>query len=194
MNENYTEQKEQQPVSQQDTPAEEDSLPVEALPTAEENTEEMGTSETSETSESPKPPKKKLSKKKLIIIGAIAVVVIAVAAIILIPSKFERVKHECVQIAGVVTSGKGYFRLDTDPDEWENMDPTIKAIMMSGQQQKTLEAIRYANDALGFNGSVYNKMMETTALMGRQTEETSKYRVSWTYHPDDGLEVTYEKK
>ena len=61
-------------------------------------------------------------------------------------------------------------------------------------QENALEAIRYANDELGFNGSVYSKMMQTNALMGRQTEETAKYRVSWTYHPSDGLEVTYEKK
>ena len=37
-------------------------------------------------------------------------------------------------------------------------------------------------------------MMKTTALMGRQSAETDKYKVSWTYHPDNGLEVTYEKK
>ena len=30
--------------------------------------------------------------------------------------------------------------------------------------------------------------------MGRQSEENEKYRVKWSYHPDDGLEVTYEKK
>lgn len=35
--------------------------------------------------------------------------------------------------------------------------------------------------------------METNALMGRQREENDKYRVSWTYHPNRGLEVTYEK-
>lgn len=167
---------------------EEESLQADAIPTAEERTEEL------EASDSPKSLKKKLSKKKLIIIGAIAVVVIVIAAIILIPSKFERVKHECVQIAGMVTSGKGYFTLDTDPDDWENMDPVLKALLISDVQQNTLDAIRYANEELGFNGSVYNKMMETTALMGRQTEENSKYKVSWTYHPDDGLEVTYEKK
>ena len=29
---------------------------------------------------------------------------------------------------------------------------------------------------------------------GRQSSENEKYKVSWTYHPDDGLKVTYEKK
>ena len=37
-------------------------------------------------------------------------------------------------------------------------------------------------------------MMNTSALMGRQVEENDKYKVSWTYHPDDGLTVTYTKK
>lgn len=36
-------------------------------------------------------------------------------------------------------------------------------------------------------------MLETSARMGRQREENDKYRVTWTYHPDEGLEVTYEK-
>ncbi len=30
--------------------------------------------------------------------------------------------------------------------------------------------------------------------MGQQSEENKKFRVSWTYHPDRGLEVLYEKK
>ena len=37
-------------------------------------------------------------------------------------------------------------------------------------------------------------MLKTNALMGRQTEENDKYKVAWSYHPDDGLEVTYSKK
>ncbi|MBQ9942147.1 MAG: hypothetical protein IJP03_03965 [Christensenellaceae bacterium] len=74
------------------------------------------------------------------------------------------------------------------------MDEFVKSMLLPNTQENALEAIRYANDELGFNGSVYSKMMQTNALMGRQTEETAKYRVSWTYHPSDGLEVTYEKK
>jgi len=50
------------------------------------------------------------------------------------------------------------------------------------------------NTKLGFSDAVYRKMLQTSALMGRQSEENSKYRVSWTYHPDSGLEVMYEKK
>lgn len=138
--------------------------------------------------------KHKLSKKKLIVIAAAAVAVIAIAVALLIPSKFERVKSECVQIAGRVVGSGNYFMIDTYPDEYENMDSAMVALLAPSAQENALEAIQYANDALGFNGSVYSQMMKTTALMGRQSAETDKYKVSWTYHPDNGLEVTYEKK
>ena len=144
--------------------------------------------------ETPVADKPKMSKKKLAIIAAAAIAVISIALIIFIPSKFERVKSECVQIAGMVTGSGDYFMLDTLPDAYENMDATMKALLLPGAQENALEAIKYANEELGFNGSVYSQMMNTTALMGRQSAENDKYKVSWTYHPDDGLEVTYEKK
>ena len=87
-----------------------------------------------------------------------------------------------------------YFTIDTYPDSYENIDDNLIALLLPDIEKNALEAIRYANEELGFNDSVYSKMMKTTALMGRQNEETDKYKVSWTYHPDNGLEVTYEKK
>lgn len=146
------------------------------------------------TVDTPTTVKPKFSKKKLIIIAAAAVAVIAIVAALLIPSEFERVKNECVQIAGRVTGSGDYFEIDTYPDEYESMDSYAVALLAPSTQENALEAIKYANEALGFNGSLYSQMMKTTALMGRQSAETDKYKVSWTYHPDDGLEVIYEKK
>lgn len=157
-------------------------------------TQEAQIVETTEVLDTPVVNKPKMSKKKLAIIAAAAVAVIAIALIIFIPSKFERVKNECVHIAGMVTGSGDYFMIDTLPDAYENMDAIMKALLLPDAQERALEAIKYANEELGFNGSVYSKMMNTTALMGRQSAENDKYRVSWTYHPDDGLEVTYEKK
>ncbi len=139
-------------------------------------------------------PKKKLNKKALVILGVILVAIIGIAFAFLYKSEFERVKDGVLQIAGQVTGNSDYFEIDTYPDVYENMDPTLASILKSGAQENALEAIKYANEALGFNGSLYSKMMETSALMGRQYEENEKYKVSWRYHPDDGLEVTYEKK
>ena len=152
-------------------------------------------STTVENTEEKNSKKTKFTKKKLIIIGGIIIAVVFLALVIFIPSKFERVKNECVQIAGSISyRGDDNFTIDTYPDEYKNMDPMLVAMLLPDAQENALEAIKYANEELGFNGSVYSQMMKTTALMGRQSAENDKYRVSWTYHPDDGLEVTYEKK
>ena len=131
-------------------------------------------------------------KKTAIILGAVLLVVI-IAAIILTPSKFERVENKCIHIAGQAGTGKNYFTLDTCPDSYENMDETMRNLLLPDVQKRTLEAIKYANDELGFPG-IYALMLKTPALMGRQSEENSKYKVSWYYHPDSGLEVMYQKK
>lgn len=132
---------------------------------------------------------------KLIIICCAIVAVIAVAFIFLFKSEFDRVKEECLDIAGMISSGDDdYFTIDTYPDSYKNMDAYLVALLSSDTQDKALEAIKHANKELGFNGSLYYEMLETNALMGRQSEENDKYKVSWKYHPDEGLEVTYEKK
>ena len=156
--------------------------------------ENINPSENTVATETQAADKPKMSKKKLAIIAAAAVVVIAIALIIFIPSKFEQVKNECVHIAGRISGSGDYFVIDTYPDEYKNMDSTLVSLLAPSAQENALEAIKYANEELGFNGSVYSQMMKTTALMGRQSAENDKYQVSWTYHPDEGLEVTYEKK
>lgn len=155
---------------------------------------EETTTEITDTTIAPTASKPKAKKLTIAIIAAAAVAIIAVALVLFIPSKFERVKNECVHIAGSITGSGDYFIIDTYPDEYEYMNPSVVALLKNDAQENALKAIRYANEELGFNGSVYSQMMKTTALMGRQTAENDKYKVSWTYHPDDGLEVTYEKK
>ncbi len=195
MSEEITEQKEQilqeDPAQTETTQVKEDDpegIPAVSEPVSTAETD-AGMNDAAAGAESTS--KKKMSKKKLAIIGGAAVVAIIVLAILLIPSKFKRVKKECLNIAGQMKSGKNYFSLDTDP--YEDANSTVRALLLPSTQTKTLEAIRYANEQLGFPG-VYSDMMKTSALMGRQSEENSKYKVSWTYHPDHGLEVTYTKK
>lgn len=176
------EQIENREVQNQETQAENGESQTNVIPNAENAEDDAATA------------KPKFTKKKLAIFGGAAAVIIAIAIIVFTPSKFDQVKSECVQIAGRVTGSGDYFMIDTYPDEYENLDATRVALWAPSTQENALEAIKYANEELGFNGSVYSQMMSTTALMGRQTVENDKYRVSWTYHPDDGLEVTYEKK
>lgn len=55
-------------------------------------------------------------------------------------------------------------------------------------------AISSVNSALGLPDALFEKMGQTRALDGRQTESYDDLTVSWTYHPDNGLEIMYEKK
>lgn len=88
-----------------------------------------------------------------------------------------------------------YLKLDTNPydKDVDDMD-YVQLSTFYDIQSDTLEGIKYVNKELGFSDAVWQKMMQTTSLMGRQSDENEKYRVSWSYHPDHGLEVMYEKK
>lgn len=48
-------------------------------------------------------------------------------------------------------------------------------------------------DELDGPDSVRSKMESTTALMGRQTDEFGDFEVSWSYHPDNGFDATFEQ-
>lgn len=54
------------------------------------------------------------------------------------------------------------------------------------------EHLQTVLEELGYNSAVYVKMNETTWSMGKQTASTDTTTVSWTYHPDKGLEVLFE--
>ena len=58
----------------------------------------------------------------------------------------------------------------------------------------TLNSIKEMNKKMGLPDSLWQDMLKTTWSMGRQEEtfESVGIKVSWTYHPDKGLEVTYK--
>ncbi|MBE7031958.1 MAG: hypothetical protein E7401_03230 [Ruminococcaceae bacterium] len=57
-----------------------------------------------------------------------------------------------------------------------------------------IDGIFKMNLKLGFSEALKNKMSTTRAIDGTQNDENDKFKVSWTYHPDNGLQVIYEKK
>lgn len=59
---------------------------------------------------------------------------------------------------------------------------------------EALQAIEDVNEALGLPESVINRMKQTRALDGFQSYETDELDISWTYHPDKGLNVSYALK
>lgn len=177
-------QSEKQETKITSTHIQEDTLPIDDVLSPENDTNASAT------------PKTKFTKKKIVICSVMLVAIIAgtVAFAFLYKSEFQRVKDECIQIAGTISSKDDYFTIDTYPDIYEDLDDIAKEVILPDAQEGALEAIKYANEEFNFNSSLYSRMLETNALMGRQSEENDKYKVSWSYHPDDGLEVTYEKK
>ena len=81
-----------------------------------------------------------------------------------------------------IASDGSYMTIDTNPYDIEDYTE-YEAYLM-------LDTI---NKDLGFSSALWNKMGETSAMDGRQTESNDNYTVSWKYHPDNGMDVTYER-
>ncbi len=83
-----------------------------------------------------------------------------------------------------------WMKLDTNPtnadsdDIWKYYDAAIGVSELMEEIHKDL----------GFKSSLTEKMNSTTALQGRQSESNEDYEVTWSYHPDKGLEIMYETK
>ena len=77
-----------------------------------------------------------------------------------------------------------YLEIDTNPFDYDD-----------SLDSAALSAIEKVNTALELPSSLYNDMMQTTYNMGKQTERFDDVGISvtWTYHPDQGLEVTYKR-
>ena len=75
-----------------------------------------------------------------------------------------------------------YMTIDTNPYDIEDY-----------LDYDAWEAIPQVNEDLGFPDSTYENMGRTRALDGAQSAEVEGFRVSWRYHPNNGLEVTYER-
>lgn len=140
-------------------------------------------------------------KRKIVFGGIIVVIVVAVilVATLLRGHSFSGVVNDMLNEYPYANNSRAqddsYLKIDTNPYDKAVDELTYVELSTFDQvQTDSLNGIKFVNERLGFTDAVYSKMMDTTALMGAQTEENDKYRVSWTYHPDNGLEVMYERK
>lgn len=129
---------------------------------------------------------KKKNKAIIPIVAGAAVVVIIIIFMLVKGSSgpnLEKIYSEyCTSTFATVASDGSYLQIDTNPldlDDFTDWD--------------AVEAIESINNALEFPASVYQKMLETRSLDGRQSQTINDITVSWTYHPNSGLVVMYEK-
>lgn len=80
-------------------------------------------------------------------------------------------------------SDGSYLSIDDNPNDEENYYITAAD-----------NAIQFINKELGFSNSLWEKMCNTSSNDGIQTDSNEYIVVSWSYHPNKGLHVTYEIK
>ena len=82
-----------------------------------------------------------------------------------------------------IADDESYIKIDTNPYDIDDFFV-----------EEADQLVKDVNSVLGFSSSLYEKMGATTALDGRQSDENDYFVVSWTFHPDNGLNILYEKK
>lgn len=136
-------------------------------------------------------------KKTPLIIGIIAgVVVLAVVLIVVLGGGGKDFNDMYGDLAGerwcTIASDGSYMKIDSNPSNKDSDDLTwsdYESFVIPAN-----DAIERINGELGFSAALMEKMNTTTWSQGKQTDSNDKYTVTWTYHPDKGLEVMYEFK
>ncbi len=125
------------------------------------------------------------SRKPIFIAAAVIGGGIAVAALLFAfsgPTKLEAAVEDCFLESNASVSldedGKGLY-LDGQGDE----NPGLSI-------EDTVCVLR----ALDVPDSVTSRMSNTTSLMGQQVADWDEITVMWTYHPNNGLDISLELK
>lgn len=134
------------------------------------------------------PVKAKKKKTLAIIVAVLALVAIVVGAVAVnakpkAPDFQAPYDEYCSSPWAKVASDGSYLAIDTNPSDTESGKYTY---LLDANQ-----AIEDINKALGFKESLLEEMNHTNSLMGVRTETDNGVKVTWRYHPDNGLEVTY---
>lgn len=77
-------------------------------------------------------------------------------------------------------SDKSYLQVDTNPYD---IDDYYNATY--------LQILKSAITTLKLPDYIYQRMLKTTAMQGRQDVTANGINVSWTYHPNKGLEAMF---
>ena len=100
---------------------------------------------------------------------------------------FEKLYDDyCSSTWATLGSDKSYLSVDTNPYNYDDGDYRYFSVVN--------DAIVKIHKALDLPDSLYEDMNHTTWSMGKQSETFTDIGllVTWTYHPDKGLEVTYK--
>lgn len=86
----------------------------------------------------------------------------------------------CGEWVTVFEDGSG-MKIDTNPADKDDF-----------YDSDAMDTIEKIHEQLELPDSLLEKMLTTRALDGRQSKTTKGIEISWTYHPNQGLEILYE--
>lgn len=148
----------------------------------------------SENSSKKKPKKGKAGSESLsfsinrkVIIGAVgvlaAVAVTATVLVLVVPTKLETAHAQCV-------SENPRFA------DYSALDDDGKGLFLDGAGDKSvglvISDLACAIKGVGVPDSVISRMDSTTSLMGQQESTFDGITVRWSYHPSNGLDLSFE--
>lgn len=134
--------------------------------------------------ESVKPETSNDSRNILAVIFIILLTVFIILKINSTGIDFQQIYNEnCSSKFAKVASDGSYLHIDTNPEDKER-----------DMNYEAYNAVKKVNQALGLPESVLHRMDSTRAMDGIQTYTADGLEITWTYHPDKGLEVDYTKK
>ena len=92
----------------------------------------------------------------------------------------------CKSTWAEVGSDGSYLSIDTNPYDWDDDGLAYPA---------AYDAVKDIISELGLPQSLIQEIGKTSAMDGKQTRTYSdkNVEVSWSYHPDEGLEITFRK-
>ncbi len=164
--------------------------PLTESPTTEPSTTDHTSTPSVEVISTTPVPTVKSNFKKIVLIIVVFLLIIIGLGIFLHKSSgpnFKKLYDEyCHSTWANVGSDGSYLTIDTNPfDEDDNGLAYVDAY----------KAIETINQELGCPESLFVDMGHTSSSDGKQTEtyEDLGITITWKYHPDKGLEVTYKK-
>lgn len=148
--------------------------------------------------------KRMFNKKyvKYYAISGILIVILVITSIVIISNNKKRHEAELAKIEeekNKIDLAKIYEKYCSS--EWAYLSSdgsslTIDTNPSNASYNKVAKEATYGfvnvNNALGLPDSVLEKMKHTRALDGIQTETFEGLEVSWSYHPENGMEIIYE--
>lgn len=124
-------------------------------------------------------------KKKSLMLTGVAVGAVALAGI-----AFAAFSNSQPSVLAIAVN-----ECDLTDNEYVSVDKNGKGIFIDGEGEESLglaiEDIGCLLSEIDVPDSVINKMSSTTAMMGAQEAEFEGIIATWSYHPDNGLDIGF---